>query len=181
MTLDKLAEEYFRWRFEQMKTEAPAAPSAAELIKRALPWRERFPDRFRTLVSHFEMAGANHDDNGDHQASSLAVHAVPALIVRGKTETIRFAQVLDFKIHEGKLHFRFQLQPPFSPAVSALEVTIISDTASHPLVFALAYGSGEIGHIVYTDLPPELVQDWALLKETDHLPFRLILSLKPET
>jgi hypothetical protein len=175
MTPDKLAEEYFRWRLEQMKAEAPAAPSASQLIERALPWWEKFPERFRTLVGHMETIRTGHDHNGNHPNASSDGRTVPVLIVQGEAETKSFARILDFKILDGKLHFRFQLAPPLTPGASALEVTFISDTAARALFTSPAFGSGEIGYIVYTELQPELARDWALLKETDRLPFRLIL------
>jgi hypothetical protein len=179
MTPDKIAEEYFRWRLELMKVEAPAPPSAAQLIERARPWWERWPDRFHSLAGHLETKRTGHPHNGDQPNPGPDGIAVQALIVRGKEETKGFARVLDFKIHDAKLHFRFQLDPPFTPGASSLEVTFISDTAARALFFAQAFGSGEIGYIVYTELPPELARDWASLKETDPLPFRMILRSGP--
>jgi hypothetical protein len=179
MTPDKLAEEYFRWRLEQMKAEAPAAPSAAELFERALPWWERWPERFRLLVGQLEAIRTDHDHNGDHPNPGPEGYAVPSLIVRGEAEIKGFARVLDFKILDAKLHFRFQLAPPLAPGDSSLEVTFISDMDARVLLFTQALGLGETGYIVCARLPPELVRDWALLKETDILPFRLILQSGP--
>jgi hypothetical protein len=179
MTPDKIAEEYLRWRLEQMKAEAPAAPSASQLIERALPWWEKSPERFRSLLGHLETIPTGHDQNGDHPNSSLDGPAVPALIVRGEAEIQSLVRVPDFKIQDGKLHFRFQLAPSLTPVDSTLEVTFISDTAGRPLFFTPAFGSGEIGYIVYADLSPELAREWASLKETDRLPFRLIIHLGP--
>jgi hypothetical protein len=104
---------------------------------------------------------------------------VPALIVRGEAETKSFARVLDFKIGDAKLHFRFQLTPALTPGDSSLEVTFISDKDARALFFTPAFGSGEIGYIVHTELPLELARDWAPLKETDFLPFRMILRSGP--
>src|SRR5271170_2569014 len=119
MTSDKLAEEYLRWRFESMKAEAPAAPSAAQLIERALPWWERSPERFRALVGRLEKMQSGYDHNGGRP--------MPALIVQGEAETEGFARVLDFKIRDGMLHFRFQAEPSFASQASTFEVTFISD------------------------------------------------------
>jgi hypothetical protein len=179
MTPDKLAEEYLRWRLEQMKAEAPAAPAASQLIELALPWWERSPERFRSLVGRMETIRNGQDHNGDHTNSSPDSHEVPTLIVRGQSEIQSLARVLDFKIYDGKLHFRFKLEPPLTPVDSTLEVTFLSDAATRPLFFAPAFGSEEIGYIVYADILPELAREWASLKETERLPFRLIIHLGP--
>jgi hypothetical protein len=177
MTPDKLAEEYFRWRLEQMKAEAPPAPSASQLIERALPWWERYPERFRSLVGQMETIRVGHDHNGDHPKSTPESFAVPALIVRGETETQSSARVLDFKILDGKLHFRFQLEPLLTPVDSTLEVTFISAAVLRPLFFTPAFGNMEIGYIVYADLSAELAREWASRREVDRLPFWLIIRL----
>ena len=104
---------------------------------------------------------------------------MPALMVRGEAETEGFARVLDFKIRDGILHFRFQVASSLASEASTFEVTFISYPASRALFFIPAYGSGKIGYIVCAELPPELARDWALLKETDVLPFRLILHTGP--
>ncbi len=105
---------------------------------------------------------------------------MPALVVRREVETRSFARVLDFKICDAKLHFRFQLTTPLKPRESTFEVTFVSGTAARALFFTPAFGSENIGYIVYTELPTELARDWALLKETDLLPFRLILRSGPQ-
>jgi hypothetical protein len=96
-------------------------------------------------------------------------------MVRGETTTEDFARVLDFKIRDGGLHFRFKAASSIASEASSFEVTFISYPTSRALLFTPAFGSSEIGYIVYTELPPELAGDWALLNETDPLPFRLIL------
>ena len=179
MTPDKIAEEYLRWRLEQMKAEAPAAPGASQLIERALPWWEKSPEAFRSLVGRLETIRAGHDHNGDHPTSSPDGHALPVLVVQGEVEIQSLARVLDFKIHDGKLHFRFQLEPPVPPVSSSLEVTFISDASPRPLFFAPAFGSEENGYIVYADLLPELVREWAPLIEANGLPLRLIIRVAP--
>jgi hypothetical protein len=179
MTSDNLAKEYLRWRFESMKAEAPAAPSAAQLIERALPWWERSPEIFRALVGRLEKMRNGYDHNESQSDHGSGVHTVPALMVRGEAETEGFARVLDFKIRDGRLHFRFQAAPSFVSEISTFEVTFISYPASRALFFTPAFGSSEIGYIVYTQLPPELAGAWTLLNETDRLPFRLILRSGP--
>jgi hypothetical protein len=179
MTPDKIAEEYLRWRLEQMKAEAPAAPSASQLIERALPWWEKSPERFRALVGQLETIRTGHGHNGNHPNSSPDGHAVPALLLREEVEIQSSARVLDFKIHDGKLHFRFQLEPPLAPVSSSMEVTFISDASTRPLFFAPAFGSEENGYIVYADLLPELVREWAPLDEANGLPLRLIIRVVP--
>ena len=175
MTPDELAEGYLRWRFESMKAEAPAAPSAAQLIERALPWWERSPERFRALVGRLGKIESGSDHNGSQSDRNSGAHAVPTLTVRGQEETEGFARVLDFKIRDGRLHFRFRAGPPLASGVSTIEATFISCSTPRALLFTPAFGSSEVGYIVYTELPPELARDWALLNETDRLPFRLIL------
>jgi hypothetical protein len=179
MTSDKLAEEYLRWRFESMKAEAPAAPSADQLIDRALPWWERSPEKFRALVGRLEKIQNGNDHNGGPSGHDSEGHTVPALIVRGDAGTEGLARVLDFKVSDGKLHFRFQLAPSLASGTSTFEVTIISHPGSLALLFTPAFGSNETGYIAYTELPPELAGAWTLLKETDRLPFRLILRSGP--
>jgi hypothetical protein len=178
MTSDKLAEEYLRWRFESMKAEAPAAPSAAQLIQRARPWWEKWPERFRALIGRLEKIQSGNDHNGG-QSDGSGVHTVPVLMVRGEEETEDFARVLDFKVHDGKLHFRFQVAPSLASGVSSFEATFISYPVSRALLFTPAFGSSEIGYIAYTELPPELAEAWTLLNETVPLPFRLILHSGP--
>ena len=179
MTSDELAEEYLRWRFESMKAEAPTAPSAAQLIERALPWWESRPERFRALVGRLEKMQGAYDHNGGSPGDGLEGHAIPVLIVRGDAETEGFARVLDFKIRDGRLHFRFQSEPSFAAETSTFEVTFISCQTSRALLFTRAYGSNKTGYIGFTELPSELARDWALLTETDRLPFRLILRSGP--
>jgi hypothetical protein len=179
MTADKLAEEYLRWRFESMKADAPAAPSAAQLLERALPWWERNPERFRTLVGRLEKMQGGYDHKGDPPGHGSEGHATPALIVRGDAEVEGLARVLDFKIRDGRLHFRFQAEPSFASEASTFEVTFISCQTSRALLFTSAYGSSETGYIAYTELPSQLARDWALLNEKDRLPFRLILRSGP--
>ena len=178
MTPDKIAEEYLRWRFQLMKAEAPAAPSAAQLIERALPWWERTPERYRALVGRLEKMQSGYDNNGGRSDHGSEGRAMPALIVRGDEGMECFARVLDFKVRDGKLHFRFKVASPFAPEGSTLEVTFISYPASRALLFAPAFGSSEIGYIVYTELPAELSVAWVSLDETAHLPFRLILRCR---
>lgn len=179
MTSDKLVQEYIRWRFKSMKAEAPAAPSAAQLIERALPWWETWPERFRAIIRHLEKIQSGNDHNGDQSDLGSGVHVVPALMVRGETETEGYARVLDFKIRDDKLHFRFQVAPSVASGASTFEVTFISYPALHALLFTPAFGSSETGYISYTELPPELAGAWTLLNETDPLPFRLILRSGP--
>jgi len=179
MTSEKIAEEYLRWRFRLMKAEAPTAPSAAQLIERALPWWERNPERFRALVGRLEKMQSGNDHNAGLPDHGSEVHAMPVLIVRGDAEVEGFARVLDFKVCNGKLHFRFQVAPSFESGTSTLAVTFISHPASRALLLTPAFGSSEVGYIVYTDLLPENAGAWTLLDETDHLPFRLILHLTP--
>jgi hypothetical protein len=179
MTADKLAEEYLRWRFESMKADAPAAPSAAQLLERALPWWERNPERFRTLVGRLEKMQGGYDHKGSPSGHDSENHATPALIVGGEAEVEGLARVLDFKIRDGRLHFRFHSEPSFASETSTLEVTFICYQTSRALLFTSAYGSSETGYIAYTELPSQLARDWALLNEKDRLPLRLILRSGP--
>jgi hypothetical protein len=175
MTTDKIAEEYLRWRFESMKAEAPAGPSAARIIERALPWWERWPERFRALAERLEKMPNRIGHNEGHSEHSLGAYSLPALIVRGDAETEGFVRVLDFKIRDGRLHFRFQAETSLASEDSAFEVTFISNPAARAVLLSPAFGSSEIGYIVYTELPPELAGAWSLLNERERLPFRLIL------
>ena len=127
MTSDKLAEEYLHWRFESMKEEAPTAPSAAQLIERALPWWERSPERFRALIGRLEKIQSGNDRKGGQSDNGSGVHAVPALMVRGEAETECFAHVLDFKIRDGRLHFRFQASPSGTQSASR----VVDNSTAH--------------------------------------------------
>ena len=100
---------------------------------------------------------------------------VPALVVRGVEAFEGFARVLEFKIHNDRLRFRFRLEPPLPHEESALELTFISDPFARPALLATASALVGSDYLLETLLLPEIAPEWAHLKETDHLPIRLIL------
>jgi hypothetical protein len=169
MKPEKTVEELLRWRLEQARMDAPSAPSVSQLLELARPWWEKWPEKFQAQVERLRRIDRR--NNGC---------VVPALIVFGTEESEGLARVLEFDVRNDHLHFRFQLEPSLMHVASALEVTFVSDPGARPLFSAEATTLGESECLLEAALLPEIARDWAHLKATDRLPFRLILRYGSE-
>ena len=175
MKPEKAVEEFLRWRLEQARAEAPPAPSASHLLELARPWWEKWPEMFQSQVEKLSRIQVEYDGPATKPTLISSGYFVPALVVRGVEASEGFARVLEFNIHNDRLRFRFQLEPSLSHEEPTLELTFISETSAHPVLLAAASVSVESDYLLETLLLPEIAREWAHLKETDHLPIRLIL------
>jgi hypothetical protein len=175
MKSEPTIEELLRWRLARAETEAPRPPRAADLLQLAQPWWETWPNRFQSLVERLgriqvAYGHAMADPRQPHQ-----VHPVPTLIVRAIEESETSARVLYFKVGDGRLRLRFQLEPSYAKAQEKFEVTFIADDSGRPLFSAMAVLSLENEYCVDAELSEELSRVWEQLKVTDRMPFRFIL------
>jgi len=174
MKPEKTVDELLHWRFSQARVEAPSAPSASQLLDRARPWWEKWPEMFQSKVKRLRRIQIGHDGPATDPSRSSDGNVVPTLIVCGAEESEGLVRVLEFNIRKDNLRFRFQIEPRLTLAESTLELTFISDTDARPLLFAPAIGLMESEYLLDAALLPEIARDWARLKKTDRLPFRFI-------
>jgi hypothetical protein len=102
-------------------------------------------------------------------------YPVPAVMVRATEELETSVRVLYFAIREGRLRLRFQLDAAVGDAHETFEVTFIADASARPLLSDNATLSVDNEYRIDAELSEELARDWASLKVTDRMPFRLIL------
>ncbi len=170
--------QLLRWRVSQAEAEAPPAPRAARLLELARPWWESVPAAARAL---FDRLGAVQLAYGHAQAVERLAHAgypVQALIVRANGEEEAFARILYLNVRDGRLRMRFQFEQPFAGAEQGFEVTFVSGSPPRPLFSAQASLSVDGEYRLDADVSDEIAQNWAPLKVTDQMPFRLILHAR---
>jgi hypothetical protein len=102
-------------------------------------------------------------------------YPVPALIVRPAEEVETSVRVLYFAVRDGWLRLRFQLGRMPGPAQESFNVTFVVDQPARPLLSAQARLSVDSEYRLDAELCNELARNWAGLKVTDRMPFRLIL------
>jgi hypothetical protein len=172
-------EDLLRWRLAKAESEAPPAPRAARLLALTRPWWETWPERFKMLVERLAHVQVGYGHAMSDPQNPRSGHPVAALIVRTVEQLETSAQVLYFNISQNKLRLRFHLESASVNAEPSFEVTFISGSTAQPLFSAVAALSVDTEYRIDADLPEGLAEDWARLKVTDRMPFRLILH--PET
>jgi hypothetical protein len=175
MKTEKSVERLLRWRADRAEEEAPPAPRAVQLLERARPWWETWPERFRAQVEGlakvqpvygYAMAAGHETRRG---------HGVPTLIVRAQVEAGTFARVLYLVVRGNQLRLRFQLDAATGMDEADFDVTFLSDSTDQPLFQALAIASADGEYRIEALLAEELAQSWESLRVTDRMPFRFII------
>jgi hypothetical protein len=167
--------QLLRWRLSQAESEAPPAPRAARLLELARPWWETWPERFQSLVERvgrIQMAYGHAMTESGHTRSG---HPVPTLVVRPGEELETSVRILYLNVRDGRLWLRFHLDGVAAQAQESFDVTFVTDQPAPPLLSARATLSVDNEYRVDAELSGELARDWASLKVTDRMPFRLIL------
>jgi len=164
-----------RWRLSRAEAEAPPAPRAARLLELARPWWERWPERFQSLVERVGRIQIAYGHAMTEPGRGGSGYPVPAVIFRTAEELETSVRVLYFAMRDGRLRLRFELDAAIGRGRESFDVTFIADRAARPLLSARATLSMDSEYRVDAELSGELARDWALLKVTDRLPFRLIL------
>jgi hypothetical protein len=174
---DETIIELLRWRLARAEADAPPAPRAARLLELARPWWDTWPERFGELVARLgQMQVAYGLAMTEPRRGRNGGHAVPALIARGgDDEHEASARVLYLGVRGGRLHLRFRLDAGPQPAEPTFEATFVAGDAAHPMLAARATLSVESEYRLDAELPDEVAAEWARLKVTDRMPFRLIL------
>ena len=176
---DETIIELLRWRLARAEADAPPAPRAARLLELARPWWETWPERFRELVGRLGQMQVAYGHAMSEPRRGRSGHAVPALIARGGggggDEHEASARVLYLAVRDGRLHLRIRLDAGPEPAEPTFEATFIAGEAAQPIFAARATLSVEHEYRVDAELPEEVAAEWARLKVTDRMPFRLIL------
>jgi len=168
-------EELLRWRLARAEAAAPPAPQAARLLAMARPWWEVWPEQFQSMVERLGVVQLAYGHAMMERGQSRTTHPVPALVVRSGDEFQAFLRVLYFSTSNGRLRFRFQLDPELGQADPAFEVTFIAAGTAVPLFTASATLSVENEYRIDAEIPKEIASEWRSLKVTDRMPFRLIL------
>jgi hypothetical protein len=168
-------EELLRWRLARAEAEAPPAPRAAQLLERARPWWEIWPEQFRSSVKRLSQVQVAYGHAMADPRQPRTAHLVPTLIVRTGEEFQGFARVLYFSICSGRLRLRFQIDPAQGQSDPAFEATFIAAATAIPLFSARATLSVENEYRLDAELPEKIVVKWEQMKVTDRMPFRLIL------
>lgn len=167
-------EQLLRWRLERAESDAPPPPEGLHLLRRAQPWWETAPERFAAYVRKlgaieisygYAMAELHHGHGG---------YPVPTIITDDGGDLEAPARVLYVSIRNGRLMLRFQLDPV--PRVArGYDVTLVSEKAMRPVLFARASLSLDGEYRLDAELPEDLATTWESLKVTDRMPFRFIL------
>jgi hypothetical protein len=173
MSREFSVEELLQWRLARAEADAPPAPRAAQLLERARPWWERWPERFQQYVQRVGRIQVAYAYAATESSRGRTGYPVPAVIAGADVETA--ARVLYFSIRDGQLRFRFQLDASSEHGDEDYEVTFVSEPEGRPLLSANAVASVENEYRVDVGLPEELVAGWEALKVTDRMPYRLIL------
>ena len=168
-------EELLRWRLAKAEAEAPPPLRAARLLELARPWWEIWPEQFRSLVEHLGQVQVAYGHAMAESRQSRTAHPLPTLIVRAGEEFQAFASVLYFSIGNGRLRLRFQIDPAHGQSDPVFEATFIAASTAIPLFSAHATLSVENEYRLDAELPDKVAAEWAQMKVTDRMPFRLIL------
>lgn len=168
-------EQLLRWRLAQAETEAPPAPRGTRLLDLARPWWESWPERFQTLVERLSQIQIAYGHAMTDPRRSPGGYPVPALIVRPAEELETSVRVLYFAVRDGWLRLRFHLGGMPGPTQASFDVTFVADQPARALLSAQATLSMESEYRIDAELADELARDWASLKVTDRMSFRLIL------
>lgn len=180
MKSERDLETLLQWRRERAEAEAPAAPSAALLLKLVEPWWEKWPQRFAAAARRLGAIQLSYGYAMSHPHQGHSGHPVATLITNGDGEHEAPARVLYVSVRDGRLRLRFQLAPvPRSDR--QFEVTFVSEAALHPILSAQAELSGDGEYRLDVELPSELAAAWETLRVTDPMPFRFILRPASET
>ena len=173
------AKELLRWRFDQAKAEAAAAPGANLLLNQARSWWEQSPDKFQSLVASLDTSKVVGSQAVTKSKRSRGPKPVAALVVWANKQHEAAAHMKYFRVVDGKLCMLFRVGTPSPLIEPALEATFVSDTEARPLFCVPAIASADGEYCVETELSAELAQLWKRLKATNQMPFRLIL--RPDT
>lgn len=168
-------EELLRWRLERAEAEAPPAPRAAQLLERARPWWETWPERFADLAARLSQMEVSYGHAMAETRRLPTEHLVPALIVHTAAQTETSVRILYFSLRNGQLRLRFQLSATGDSSEPAYDATFICRATSQPIFSAPAERCANGEYSLAQTLPEELAAKWTPLKVTDEMPFRLIL------
>jgi hypothetical protein len=167
-------EQLLLWRLAQAEAMAPPAPRAAELLAKARPWWETWPEQFRELASQLGRIQTAYGHAMAESRQPNTGHPVPTLVIIGDDELESAVRALYISVRDGRLRFRFQWEGGASTIPRNFEATFVTETL-RPLFSAPAVLSIDSEYSVDTELPDELARDWEQLRVTDQLPFRLML------
>jgi hypothetical protein len=168
-------EQLLRWRLALAEAEAPPALRAARLLELARPWWEQYPERFQCLLQSLMSVEVGVGQRVAGTPLLCTQHPVPTLIVRANEQFGTSVQVLYLSVSESQLHFRFAVDGEGNLLEEDFEVTFVSNSPAKPLFLAEARRLVEIEYRLDAGIPPQLTEQWASLKVTDPMPFRLIL------
>jgi hypothetical protein len=173
MSREFSVEELLRWRLARAEADAPPAPRGGQLLERARPWWERWPERFQAYVERLGRIQVTYAYAATESFRGRTGYPVPTVIADADIETA--ARVLYFSIRDGQLRFRFQLDATSAVGDQEYEVTFVSEPEGRPLFSANAVASLENEYRLDAELSEELAARWDALKVTDRMPYRLIL------
>ena len=174
--MNKLSvKQLLHWRLSQAEGEAPPAPRATRLLELAQPWWEVWPERFQSLLERVGRIQVAYGHAMTEPASGRSGYPVPAIVSRAAEEVETSVRVLYFAIREGRLRLRFELEPRAGWTRDCFEATFVAVNSARPLLSANATPSVANEYRLDAVLSQELAREWASLKVTDRMPFRLIL------
>jgi len=182
MTPEGSVVRLLRWRAMLAERDAPPPPSAVALLRRRQPWWERWPAEFAALAGRARAIPTAYGYAMTAAPAGRAGHPVPTIVATGERRADgevasidTFARIGYLSVQDGRLRLRFQLDPPPPRPGASYEVTFVAEDEASPLFAAIAdeATAGELR--VDAELPDALARDWAALRVTDRMPFRLVL------
>lgn len=167
-------EQLLRWRLDRAESEAPSAPAALYLLRRARPWWEIAPERFAACVRRLAAVQVSYGYAMSEFHHGHGGHPVPTVISHDDQDVEAPARVLYVSVREGRLRLRFELDPV--PRIERnYEVIFVSEDEMKAVLVAQATLAVDGEYRLDTELPDELARNWETLKVTDRMPFRFIM------
>jgi hypothetical protein len=178
MNNENLSDSVLQWRLARAGRGAPPPPNSARLIEQLRPWWEIWPEKLTALRGQLVNLRVTFGHAAVNAPPSCGSVPVPTVFVHDNKQTGTLAKIVFLSVRGLTLRMRFQIDALPSDATGNLELTILSDQSSRPLVAAEAnpVGSGE--YRAEVELPPDLAEQWASLKMSERMPFGLILFAK---
>jgi hypothetical protein len=166
------------WRLAGAERTAPPPPSADRMLERLRPWWDVWPDRLVAVRQELANLQVIFGHAAVNTASGGMGVPVPTIFLDERGQTGSVARILFISLRDQTLRVRFQIDVMPEGEAGDLELTLVSDVPSLPLVNAEARAVAPNEYRVETELPLELARPWASLKGGDRMPFSLVLFSK---
>ncbi len=173
-------EQLLRWRLAHAEAEAPPAPRAARLLALTKPWWETLPEQFDAVVEQLGRIQFSYGLAMAEPHPSHGGHPIPAVMLRQGEKLETSVRALYLSVREGRLRLRFHLDAPERPPAEGFEVTFVAHDLK-PLFATTATLSVDSEYRIDAEIASDLARDWAPLRVTDRMPFRLIIRLDKDS